>query len=69
MGAKFMKPKIALIISPDGIETITLLGKEGNERTAASSLYSSIEQELQDFELIIKRKFNDCNKLKELTTQ
>ena len=58
-----MKPKIALILSSDGIETITLLGKEAQERTAASSLYSSIEDELRDFELRIIQRCNDSNKL------
>lgn len=54
------KPKIGIVITPSGVESITLLGGGSEEQSAANDFCSSLKQELSDFELIIQQKFGDA---------
>ena len=66
---KNLKPRIGLIISPSGFESITLIGEGSEETTAANHFCFALEQELKMFESAIKRKFNDFYKLERTATQ
>lgn len=66
---KDFKPRLGLIISPSGFESITLIGSNTEETSLANQFCSALAQELKIFEALIKEKFNDCNKIKNITTQ
>jgi len=53
------KPKIGIVITPSGVESITLLGGGSEEQASANDFCSSLKQELSDFELIIRQKFSE----------
>ena len=66
---KKCKPRIGLIISPKGLESITLIGEGTKERTAANHFCSILEQELKNFEIAIRQKFIELDKLSNATRQ
>lgn len=51
-----MSPKIALIITPDGIETVAVLSKKNKDRKNAIDFCSLIHTEIRKFEDSIIRK-------------
>ncbi|MDA2918052.1 hypothetical protein MYX76_00915 [Desulfobacterota bacterium AH_259_B03_O07] len=54
-----MKPKICIILTPDGIDTVTVLSTGGTRvRKEGYKICSFIENEITDFERIV------CSKLK-----
>lgn len=66
---KNFRPRIGLIISPEGFESITLIGEGSEETSAANHFCFALEQELKSFESAIKRKFNDFDKFERAATQ
>lgn len=59
-----MKPKIAIILTPDGIDTVTVLSTGSEARKAGYRLCSLLEDEIRSFEkaIISKGQFpNDAN--------
>jgi len=53
-----MSPKIAIIITPDGIETVAILSKKNKDRKKAINLCSLLETEIRKFEDSIIKKTN-----------
>lgn len=51
-----MKPKIAIILTPDGIDTVTVLSTGSEARKAGYRLCSILEDEIHKFEQAIKEK-------------
>ena len=45
-----MSPKIAIIITPDGIETVAVLSKKNKDRKSAIDFCSLLDRELRVFE-------------------
>lgn len=56
---KNLKPRLGLIISPEGLESITLIGEGTEETSAANQFCSALTNELQVFETLIKEKFKN----------
>ena len=56
-----MKTKIALIITAEGIETVTVLTTGPDARIAGYSLCSLLDDEINEFEAAIKRKVNQID--------
>ena len=53
-------PRIALTITPNGVETITILPGGGSEgREAGYELCSFLKKEINSFDDSIKQKFGD----------
>lgn len=48
-----MKPRIALILTPDGIDTVTVLSSGSEARKAGYRLCSLLEDEIRTFEAAI----------------
>ena len=53
-----MKPKIAIIFTPDGIDTIAILSNKGNARTIAVKFCSILENVFKKFEISIIERSN-----------
>lgn len=51
-----MKPKIAIILTPDGIDTITVLSTGSEARKAGYQLCSLLENEISTFESAVLKK-------------
>jgi len=51
-----MKPKLAIILTPDGIDTVTVLSTGSEARKAGYRLCSILEDEFHKFEQAIKEK-------------
>ena len=59
-----MKPKIAIIFTPDGIDTITVLSTGTAVRMAGYRICSLLEEEITAFEQAVRRKLKvgkTCN--------
>ncbi len=52
-------PKIGLILTPEGVESISLLGGGSEERIEANNFFSALKDEIADLESIIQQKFSD----------
>lgn len=52
-------PKIGIILSPKGVESVSLLGGGSEERIAANNFFSALKDEIADLESIIRRKFSE----------
>jgi len=52
------RPKIGIILTPEGVESVSLLGGS-EERIAANNFFSALKEELADLELIIQQKFSE----------
>jgi hypothetical protein len=51
-----MKPKIAIILTPDGIDTVSVLSTGTEARKAGYKLCSLLEDEISKFEKLIQDK-------------
>ena len=51
-----MNPKIAIIVSPRGIDSLTILSSGTEARNKAYKLFSIIEEEINKFEINFVRK-------------
>lgn len=51
-----MNPKIAIILTPSGIDTVTVLSTGSEARTAGYKLCSLLENEISTFEAAILKK-------------
>ena len=51
-----MKPKIGIIITSNGIETVVVMNKDHNSRLEAYRLLPLLEPEINKFEIAFKRK-------------
>lgn len=60
-----MKPKIAIILSREGIDTISVLSADSEERKEAYNLCSLIEDEIENFQRAITSKIQHAEKEKE----
>ncbi len=56
MGGSNMKPKIAIILTPTGIDTVTVLSTGSEARKAGYRLCSLLENEISTFEAAILKK-------------
>jgi len=50
-------PKIAIVVSRDGVETISVLSSDPRVRKEGFRLCEEISEEIAEFERIIKQKF------------
>ena len=57
-----MKPKIAIILTPDGIDTVTVLSMRTKARREGYRLCSLLEDEFHKFEQAIKEKLKMLKK-------
>ncbi len=53
-----MKPKIALILTPKGIDTVSVLSSGSEARKAGYRLCELLEEEIQHFEVSIIEKLH-----------
>lgn len=64
-----MSGKLAIIVSENGVESVTIISEGREARTAGRSLCEFLENEISEFELAIKKKINDYNRLDNMATQ
>jgi hypothetical protein len=62
MGGDNMKPKICIILTPDGIDTVTVISSGGTKtRKEGYKLCSYIENEITGFEHAIRDKLAESD--------
>ena len=64
-----MNGRLAIIVSQDGIESVTIISEGKEARSAGRSMCEFLENEISEFESAIKRKFNDFDRLGNTATQ
>ena len=60
-GVNMSKPKIGIVLTPEGVESITLLGGGSDDRMAANSFCNALKHEIADFEIIVRKKFSEID--------
>lgn len=49
-------PKIAIVVTPSGVDSVSVLSDESQARTEAYSLCTRLAKEIDDFDIAVRKK-------------